>query len=36
MGATWQILHTFSHPVFWVSLDPNDQHTMYASGAFLS
>jgi hypothetical protein len=30
-GATWQVLHTFNHPVFWVALDPNDQHTLYAS-----
>jgi photosystem II stability/assembly factor-like uncharacterized protein len=30
-GATWQVLHAFNHPVFWVALDPNDQNTMYAS-----
>jgi hypothetical protein len=30
-GATWQTVHTFNHPVFWVALDPSDQKTMYAS-----
>lgn len=30
-GATWQNIHTFNHPVFWVSLDPNDANKMYAS-----
>jgi photosystem II stability/assembly factor-like uncharacterized protein len=30
-GATWQILHTFGHPVFWIALDPNNTNRMYAS-----
>ncbi|MFN0202101.1 MAG: T9SS type A sorting domain-containing protein [Bacteroidia bacterium] len=30
-GATWQNVHTFNHPVFWVALDPNNANKMYAS-----
>ena len=30
-GATWQTVHTFSHPVFWVALDPNNNNRVYAS-----
>ena len=30
-GATWQLLHFFGHPVFWLCLDPNDPNTLYAS-----
>ncbi|MGL5889976.1 MAG: WD40/YVTN/BNR-like repeat-containing protein, partial [Bacteroidia bacterium] len=30
-GQTWQTLHTFNHPVFWVSLDPNNSNRAYAS-----
>jgi hypothetical protein len=30
-GATWQNVHLFGHPVFWIALDPDDQNTMYAS-----
>ena len=30
-GATWQNLHTFSHSVFWIALDPNNTNRMYAS-----
>lgn len=30
-GATWQDLHVFNHPVFWVALDPNAPNRMYAS-----
>ena len=30
-GATWQVLHAFNHPVFWIALDPHNQNTMYAS-----
>jgi hypothetical protein len=30
-GATWQLVHAFGHPVFWVAPDPGDQHTLYAS-----
>ena len=30
-GATWQVLHTFNHPVFWIALDPNNANRAYAS-----
>ncbi|MEI8133965.1 MAG: T9SS type A sorting domain-containing protein [bacterium] len=30
-GLSWQILHNFSHPVTWLSADPSDQKTLYAS-----
>jgi len=30
-GATWQLLHLFSHPVFWIATDPNNANRMYAS-----
>ncbi len=30
-GATWQLLHFFGHPVFWVALDPNNANRAYAS-----
>jgi hypothetical protein len=30
-GATWQTLHSFGHPVFWLAVDPNNQNTMYAA-----
>jgi len=30
-GASWQLLHDFSHPVIWLEMDPNDSETMYAS-----
>ncbi|MEO5643678.1 MAG: T9SS type A sorting domain-containing protein [Bacteroidia bacterium] len=30
-GATWTLLHSFSHPVFWLALDPNDPNRAYAS-----
>ena len=30
-GQTWQNLHVFGHPVFWVALDPNDANRAYAS-----
>lgn len=30
-GLTWSLLHDFSHPVFWLALDPNNSNTMYAS-----
>ncbi|MEP7164647.1 MAG: T9SS type A sorting domain-containing protein [Ferruginibacter sp.] len=30
-GSAWQLLHQFSHPVFWVATDPNNVNRMYAS-----
>lgn len=30
-GKTWQNLHTFNHPVFWIALDPNNANRAYAS-----
>ena len=30
-GASWITLHTFSHPVYWLAIDPNNQNKMYAS-----
>ncbi len=30
-GSTWQLLHNFGHPVFWIALDPNDPNRAYAS-----
>jgi hypothetical protein len=30
-GATWSVLHSFGHPVFWVAIDPNDSNKAYAS-----
>ena len=30
-GATWQLLHNFGHPVFWIALDPSDPNRAYAS-----
>jgi hypothetical protein len=30
-GASWQTLHAFNHPVFWVAFDAIDPNTMYAS-----
>lgn len=30
-GATWQTVHNFGHPVFWVSLDPTNANRIYAS-----
>jgi hypothetical protein len=30
-GATWQNMHLFNHPVFWLAIDPNNQSRMYAS-----
>ncbi|MFI5135345.1 MAG: WD40/YVTN/BNR-like repeat-containing protein, partial [Chitinophagales bacterium] len=30
-GQTWLLLHDFSHPVFWLALDPNNSNTLYAS-----
>lgn len=30
-GATWQLVHSFGHPVFWIALDPNNVNRAYAS-----
>jgi hypothetical protein len=30
-GATWQLVHSFGHPVFWIALDPNNANRAYAS-----
>lgn len=30
-GASWTLLHNFNHPVFWVTLDPNNSNRAYAS-----
>lgn len=30
-GATWQNLHTFGHPVFWIEIDPANANRAYAS-----
>ncbi|MBA3705376.1 MAG: T9SS type A sorting domain-containing protein [Bacteroidetes bacterium] len=30
-GATWQLLHLFNHPVFWIALDPSNPNRAYAS-----
>ncbi len=30
-GASWQQLHLFNHPVFWIALDPNNPNRAYAS-----
>jgi photosystem II stability/assembly factor-like uncharacterized protein len=31
LGSTWQVLHTFGHPVFWIALDPSNPNRAYAS-----
>ncbi|MCC7303129.1 MAG: hypothetical protein IT233_10850 [Bacteroidia bacterium] len=30
-GASWSLLHLFSHPVFWIAIDPNNPNRAYAS-----
>jgi photosystem II stability/assembly factor-like uncharacterized protein len=30
-GASWILLHNFNHPVFWITLDPNNANRAYAS-----
>ncbi|CAN5459452.1 hypothetical protein BH11BAC1_BH11BAC1_08630 [soil metagenome] len=30
-GTSWQTLHDFAHPVYWIATDPNNVNRMYAS-----
>lgn len=30
-GLTWNLLHNFGHPVFWIALDPGNPNRAYAS-----
>src|SRR4029079_12044965 len=30
-GSSWQVLHNFNHPVYWIATDPNNVNRMYAS-----
>jgi photosystem II stability/assembly factor-like uncharacterized protein len=30
-GQSWQTLHAFNHPVFWITVDPNNANRAYAS-----
>src|SRR5207244_12378073 len=30
-GNTWNVLHDFTHPVYWIATDPNNANRMYAS-----
>ncbi|MFA7326825.1 MAG: T9SS type A sorting domain-containing protein [Candidatus Kapaibacterium sp.] len=30
-GATWENIHVFNHPVYWIEADPNNANRMYAS-----
>jgi photosystem II stability/assembly factor-like uncharacterized protein len=30
-GLSWQNLHVFNHPVFWIALDPSNPNIAYAS-----
>lgn len=30
-GASWSLLHSFGHPVFWITIDPNNPNRAYAS-----
>lgn len=30
-GASWQTMHNFGHPVFWVASDPTNPNRLYAS-----
>ena len=31
LGNTWQSMHDFGHPVYWIATDPNNVNRMYAS-----
>lgn len=31
LGNTWQVLHDFAHPVYWIATDPNNANRMYAA-----
>ena len=30
-GTNWSLVHSFGHPVFWITADPNNPNRMYAS-----
>jgi len=30
-GLNWQLIHDFGHPVFWITIDPNNANRAYAS-----
>ena len=30
-GLSWQVVHLFSHPVYWIVIDPNTPNRAYAS-----
>jgi len=30
-GAAWSLVHSFGHPVFWITADPGNPNRMYAS-----
>jgi hypothetical protein len=30
-GSNWLLLHSFGHPVFWITIDPGNPNRMYAS-----
>ena len=30
-GTSWQTLHDFGHPVYWIATDPNNVNRLYAS-----
>lgn len=30
-GQTWNLLHNFNHPVFWIEIDPSNPNRAYAS-----
>ena len=30
-GASWQTLHDFGHPVYWIAMDPGNANRMYVS-----
>jgi hypothetical protein len=30
-GLSWQVVHSFGHPVYWIVIDPNNPNRAYAS-----